>query len=124
MAEGKVKNCADCLHNAVCSIWRENECQDASLYHENGECFYGWISVKDDMPPEYDSVFKHLKGTTKWKKGMFETNSDAVLVSVKYEDGTRETLPSYTVDGKWGNLSAIRKSEVTHWMPMPKPKEE
>lgn len=58
MAEGKVKSCADCLHNVVCSIWRENECQDASLYHENGECFYGWTSVKDEMPPEHDSVFK------------------------------------------------------------------
>ena len=124
MAEGKVKNCADCLHNAVCSIWRENECQDASLYHENGECFYGWISVKDEMPPEYDSIFKKLKGTKKWFDGMFETISDTVIVSVKFEDGTRKTFPAHTADGKWRNLPEIRNHKVTHWMPMPGPKEE
>lgn len=124
MAEGKVKNCADCLHNAVCSIWRENECQDASLYYENGECFYGWTSVKDEMPPEHDSIFKKLKGTKKWLDGMFETISDTVIVSVKFEDGTRKTFPAHTADGKWRKLPEIRNHKVTHWMPMPGPKED
>lgn len=55
---------------------------------------------------------------------MFETISDHVIVSVKFEDGTRKTLSSYTADGKWRGSPGIRNYEVTHWMPMPEPKVE
>lgn len=73
MAEGKVKSCADCLHNAVCSIWRENECQDASLYHENSECFYGWISVSERILPALRRNYG-LKGQADVKHYLYRRN--------------------------------------------------
>ena len=80
-----------------------------------------WISVEDDMPKEHDSIFKKFKGTKKWLNGMFETISDTVIVSVKFENGTRKTFPAHTADGKWRRLPEIRNHKVTHWMPMPEP---
>lgn len=80
-----------------------------------------WIKVEDEMPPEHDSMFKNFKGTKKWIDGMFETISDTVIVSVKFEDGTRKTFPAHTADGKWHGLPIIGNCEVTHWMPMPGP---
>ena len=80
-----------------------------------------WISVENDMPKEHDSIFKKFKGTKKWLNGMFETISDTVIVSVKFENGTRKTFPAHTADGKWRRLPEIRNHKVTHWMPMPEP---
>lgn len=30
-------DCKDCIHNVICQLWRENECQDASCYSDH--CF-------------------------------------------------------------------------------------
>lgn len=30
------KNCKECLHNAVCQMWRDQECQDASSFQLSG----------------------------------------------------------------------------------------
>ena len=49
-----------------------------------------WISVKDDMPKEEDSVFARCYGTTRWTKGMFRKISKKVLVTFEMEDGNRE----------------------------------
>lgn len=84
-----------------------------------------WISVKDDMPKEHDSIFKKLKGTKKWFDGMFETISEDVNVAVKFSNGTKKTYTAHTRDGKWaGNLPEIGNPVITHWMPLPEPPEE
>lgn len=83
-----------------------------------------WIRVEDDMPPEYESVFKKFKSTPKWLAGMYETISDDVNVVVKFEDGTKKIYTLHTADGKWSHLPILGKPIVTHWMPLPElPKE-
>lgn len=87
-----------------------------------------WISVKDRMPPERETIFAKLNGTKQWNPSMFMKSSDDVRVAVRFEDGTRMVTHDHTFDGKWysekeGN--AYPKRTVTHWMPNPDlPKEE
>ena len=83
-----------------------------------------WTRVEDDMPPEYDSMFKKFKGTSKWLAGMYETISDDVNVVVKFEDGTKKVYTLHTKDGMWGNLPIVGKPVVTHWAPLPSLPEE
>ena len=83
-----------------------------------------WTRVEDDMPPEYDSMFKKFKGTSKWLAGMYETISDDVNVVVKFEDGTKKVYTLHTTDGMWGNLPIVGKPVVTHWAPLPSLPEE
>ena len=84
-----------------------------------------WISVKDGMPEERDTIFAKLKGTDKWKSAMFEKMSEDVRVVVVFEDGTRSVHHSYTVDGEWDVEKKQPKRTVTHWMPNPElPKED
>lgn len=87
----------------------------------------GWISTNDRLPPERDTIFAKLKGTDKWKSGMFEKMSDDVRVAVLFDDGTRKVSHDYTVDGKWhGEMEkcAYPKRTVTHWMANPEPPKE
>ena len=83
-----------------------------------------WISVKDDMPKEHDSVFKRFKGTSHWAKEMFEKISDDVNVAVTFENGKRKTYAAHTTDGKWSGLPEVGNPVVTHWMPFPDPPKE
>lgn len=83
-----------------------------------------WISVKDDMPKEHDSMFKKFKNTPHWKEGMFERTSDQVNVSVTFENGKRKTYTASTVDGKWRGIPIVGNPVVTHWMPLPEPPKE
>ena len=83
-----------------------------------------WISVKDGMPKEHDSIFKRFKGTPYWAEQMFESISDDVNVAVMFEDGKRKTYTAHTADGKWKGLPKIGRLVVTHWMPLPEPPEE
>ena len=83
-----------------------------------------WIRVEDDMPPEYESVFKKFKSTPKWLAGMYETISDDVNAVVKFEDGTKKIYTLHTADGKWNHLPILGKPIVTHWMPLPEPPKE
>lgn len=42
-----------------------------------------WIPVRERLPKERDSMFAKFKGTSKWKKGMFEKVSRNVIVKVR-----------------------------------------
>lgn len=87
----------------------------------------GWISVKDRLPPEKETIFARCKGTNQWNPAMFATSSEDVRVVVRFEDGTRMVWHDNTMDGKWKcerEKCAYPKRIVTHWMPNPKlPKE-
>lgn len=83
-----------------------------------------WKLVSEEMPKERPSVFARLKGTDNWKKGMFESRSDDVNVTVQYSDGTRRTETMHTKDGKWDYGFGIREKEVIAWQPLPEPYEE
>lgn len=80
----------------------------------------GWIPCSEKMPEEHDSMFAEVKGTDKWREGMFEKISDDVNVTVKYKNGKVKSMTTHTIDGKW-KLDSIVKGEVTHWQPLPAP---
>lgn len=82
-----------------------------------------WISVKDGLPEEHDSIFARYYDTEKWCKSMFRKLSDEVLVVLKFEDGSRMVTTSKTHDGAWF-LKSIRRETVTHWMKLPAPPKE
>ena len=83
----------------------------------------GWIPVEDGLPEEHDSIFAKFKGTDMWSNAMFEKSSDKVNVTFEFEDGTRKSGTSYTIDGKWkcekGNCAVKRK--VIAWRPLLEP---
>lgn len=83
----------------------------------------GWIPVSERLPEEHDSIFAKLKGTDKWREAMFEKISDEVNVTIKYEDGSRKTTTSYTLDGVWEieKEQRIVKQKVIAWQPLPEP---
>lgn len=83
-----------------------------------------WIPVNEKMPVERDSMFAKFKGTEKWKPAMFEKISAKVLVTVEYNNGTRITDTSYTVDGKWKLEYRIMNARVVAWKEFPKPYED
>ena len=87
----------------------------------------GWISVKDGMPLEEETIFAKFKGTDKWNPAMFATSSEDVRVVVKFEDGTRKVWHDNTMDGQWKceRENVYPKRTVIYWMPNPElPKEE
>lgn len=81
-----------------------------------------WILVEEKLPVEHDSMFAKFKGTKNWHNGMFEKRSDEVNVTVEFEDGTRKTTTSYTLDGKWkAEPNQVVKQKVVAWTPFPEP---
>lgn len=86
-----------------------------------------WISVKDGMPPEKETIFAKFKGTDQWSPAMFATSSEDVRVVVQFEDGTRKVWHDNTMDGKWKceRENVYPKRTVIYWMPNPElPKEK
>lgn len=77
-----------------------------------------WISVKERLPEEHESIFAKAYGTKRWADGMFRTISDEVLACVAFDDGRKTTMTLRTHDGAWA-LSSIHRGHVTHWMPLP-----
>lgn len=111
--------CFEHLIRDALSLLKEQEVPDTNV----GK----WISVKDGMPPEKETIFAKFKGTDQWSPAMFATSSEDVRVVVQFEDGTRKVWHDNTMDGKWKcerEKCAYPKRIVTHWMPNPElPKE-
>jgi len=85
----------------------------------------GWISVKNRMPVETHSLFWPCYGKKEWSKAMWLKQSDKVLVTVAFKNGTRLVTTGETHDGVWNtSISRALVPIVTHWMPMPKPAKE
>lgn len=82
-----------------------------------------WINVKDDMPPEKDSIFAKYYGTDKWTPAMFKKASEDVLVTIEFDDGKRITSVSHTNDGiwSWNFVFSSLKAKVLFWALMPEP---
>lgn len=78
-----------------------------------------WIPCGERMPEEHETMFAKLKGTDKWRDGMFESTSDDVNVTVEFEDGGRKTMTLHTCDGKWKTDLMIVKFKVIAWKPLP-----
>ena len=85
-----------------------------------------WISVKDRMPVELHSIFWPWYGKKQWSNAMWREQSDKVLVTIAFKDGTRIVSTGETHDGVWHTaISRTLDPIVTHWMQFPElPKEE
>lgn len=83
-----------------------------------------WMSCSERLPEEHDSIFAKFKGTDKWKDAMFERISENVLVTVEFDDGTRRTEVSHTVDGKWKFDISVLQRNIIAWQPLPEPYKE
>jgi len=85
----------------------------------------GWISVKDRLPEEHPSIFASCYGTEKWTNGMWRNESDRVLVTILFPDGTRTVDKGKLQDGTWKTgVSPVLPQVVTHWAMWPEPPKE
>ena len=119
---------ADELLDEICREQCERKFKDCDGMCEmaavvvNAPTIGGWISVKDDMPKEHDSIFANY---THLNKHMWTKESDNVIVYVRVPDGTGRSTEGRLQDGKWWTrISPTLEPVVTHWMPMPKPPKE
>lgn len=84
-----------------------------------------WVSVNDRMPEEHPSMFATLYGSEKWNNAMWRNESDRVLVTILFPDGTRTVDKGKLQDGKWKTgVSPVLPQEVTHWAVWPEPPKE
>ena len=86
---------------------------------------HGWISVKDKLPEEHESIFHKLLGTPKWSNSMWQQESEKVLVYVYFPDGTGIVTTGCLHNSDWiTTVSKALPQTVTHWMPLPEPPKE
>ena len=79
-----------------------------------------WIPVTERLPAEHESIYAKYYGTDKWRNDqMYMTESDDLLVTVRYEDGMRSVIRSCLKDGKWDLCGMVK--DVIAWMPKPEP---
>lgn len=81
-----------------------------------------WIDVNERKPAETPSIFSRFIDPSKWSNDMWKEDSDKVLVTIRFKDGTKITGTGETHDGVWHtNISRTLEHVVTHWMPFPEP---
>ena len=81
-----------------------------------------WISVKERLPDEHDSIFA---GRAQLSKYLWSKESDNVNVYVEFPDGTGRVTEGRLQDGKWWTrISPVLNPVVTHWKPLPEPPKE
>ena len=80
-----------------------------------------WIPCSDRLPEEHESVWAKAKGTDRWSEAMWEKQSDEVIVTELFEDGTTRTDTACTHDGEWYVRVKIIKRKIIAWMPLPEP---
>lgn len=85
---------------------------------------FEWIPVSEGLPKEHRSIFAKWFGTDKWNSNLWRTSSNRVLVTVKYDDGTRLVKESHTHDGEWMVEKKSIDCKVVAWMPFPEPYKE
>ena len=108
----------DIIHHESYDLGRNigwNECLQAIQINKDDN----WILCSERLPEEHDSTFAIYKDTHLWSELMFEKVSDPVNVTYEFEDGTRKTGTSYTLDGKWKIENRIVKRKVIAWQPLP-----
>ena len=82
----------------------------------------GWVPCEERLPEEHDSCLAKWYGTNRWNaETMWRKQSDDVLVTMEFEDGTRKTEKMNTHDGKWFYDIYVVKFKVIAWRPLPEP---
>lgn len=96
-----------------------------ALAKDNNVPRNGWISVKEKLPEEHESIFYKLLGTPKWSNLMWKQESEKVLVCVSFLDGTEVVTTGCLHNSDWmTTVSRALPQTVTHWMPLPEPPKE
>ena len=105
-------DCKKCLHEKVCALWTEHECQDASCFCREGCDYFAptltppneWVSVDEKLP----EPGKRVLATDCGFVGEFYINE-------------RGQWQRYNV-----NCHALLMAlDILYWMPLPKsPKED
>ena len=122
---GESSVCNDCPYDVECkeaiSVGPSPLRRDAlELLKEQEAEQSDWISVKERKPVETHSIFWPWYGTKKWSNAMWREQSDKVLVTVEFKDGTRLVTTGETHDGVWHTaISRTLDPVVTHWMQFP-----
>ena len=80
-----------------------------------------WIPVSESLPEEHESIWAKAKGTERWSESMWEKQSDEVIVTELFEDGTTRTDTACTHDGEWYVKIKAVKRKIIAWLPLPKP---
>ena len=80
-----------------------------------------WIPCSERLPEEHESIWAKAKGTDRWSEAMWEKQSDEVIVTELFEDGTTRTDTACTHDGEWYVKVKIVKRKIIAWMPLPEP---
>lgn len=109
----------------------EQDLEDAGFdvevmtFAKDNHALVKWVSVNKKLPDEHPSIFAPWYGTAKWNEAMWRTESDRVLVAIKFSDGTRTVDKGKLQEGKWRTgVSPVISQEVTHWALWPEPPEE
>ena len=80
-----------------------------------------WIPCSESLPEEHKSIWAKAKGTDRWSEAMWEKQSDEVIVTELFEDGTTRTDTACTHDGEWYVKVRSVKRKIIAWMPLPEP---
>lgn len=83
-----------------------------------------WIPCSERLPEEHESIWAKAKGTDRWAEAMWEKQSDEVIVTELFEDGTTRTDTACTHDGEWYVKVKTVKRKIIAWMPLPEPYKE
>ena len=109
-----------------CIRWPIDEEQQADIWKKkimefaNDSIDDKWISVKDRLPEEHESIFHKLLGTPKWSNAMWKQESKKVIVYVSFPDGTGVVTTGCLHNSDWvTTVSNVLPQTVTHWMPLP-----
>ena len=108
-----VKQAADTIEELSAKLHASQMERSIQYYND------GWISCEDRLPEEHDSMFMKLYGTDKWNCSMWKTQSDYVIVTKEFKDGTRKTDMMRTHDGEWFSDIRIVKFKIIAWKPIP-----
>ena len=110
IGDHKIDNCVDCPYDGECAVrlYALEEDTIALLREQNGD----WISVKERLPELGVSVLVAFK--VKYRFGSTTAVETAMLQNFGFCGGGYDNF----------RTAEICETEVTHWMPLPKPPKE
>lgn len=108
-------DCKKCLHEKVCALWAEHECQDASCFCSDG-CDYftptltppnEWVSVENALPPEHEPVLCIVSGKPKAN----------ITLEEAYQLGSWNKADGWIID----EYLDWEDADVSWWRKLPEP---